>query len=217
MAKERYVRQHPPLRVPIRWKGEDRSLVIQLESILDDIYTKLGRLTQEDNHTVGEIAIDGRSGKAPKAISSGKYVVWNGGLYTARSNIAAGTVLSTTNLAEADDGGLNVLNSKMDTTEYDELLGDSNVRIGFVNKNNKVCNVTFNNKNGTFPSTGISFPAKYKADSDYFGACKYYNGSSDVVGLLFIAYNTNTIYLRNISGQNISGTYVTGTMVYFCV
>ena len=36
--------QHEALRVPKGWVGEDKSLVIQLENILDDIYWRIGTL-----------------------------------------------------------------------------------------------------------------------------------------------------------------------------
>ena len=45
---ERRIRQHQPLRVPSGWNGEARSLVIQLESLLDDIYAKFGRIGIKD-------------------------------------------------------------------------------------------------------------------------------------------------------------------------
>lgn len=35
------MRQHDPLRIPERWTGQDRSMVIQLERILDDIYAHM--------------------------------------------------------------------------------------------------------------------------------------------------------------------------------
>lgn len=35
-------RQHEPLRVPEWWKGQDRTLVVQIDRILDDIYNRLG-------------------------------------------------------------------------------------------------------------------------------------------------------------------------------
>ena len=36
--------QHESLRVPNGWNAEDKSLIIQLESILDDIYWRIGTL-----------------------------------------------------------------------------------------------------------------------------------------------------------------------------
>ena len=42
------VRQHEALRVPQGWKDQDRALVIQIERILDDLYTKFGRIRLTD-------------------------------------------------------------------------------------------------------------------------------------------------------------------------
>ena len=42
------VRQHEVLRVPQGWKDQDRALVIQIERILDDLYTKFGRIRLTD-------------------------------------------------------------------------------------------------------------------------------------------------------------------------
>lgn len=40
------VLQHEPLRVPQKWDGEARALVIQLERVLDEAYARIGDLTQ---------------------------------------------------------------------------------------------------------------------------------------------------------------------------
>lgn len=40
-------RQHEPLRVPSHWKDQDRSFVLQLDRILDDIYAIIGRLEEK--------------------------------------------------------------------------------------------------------------------------------------------------------------------------
>lgn len=42
--KGRKMDQHPPLRVPRGWQDESRALVIQLESLMDTIYMRLGDL-----------------------------------------------------------------------------------------------------------------------------------------------------------------------------
>ena len=44
MSTQKYVnvRQHEPLRVPQNWTGESRALVIQLESLLDELYRRIG-------------------------------------------------------------------------------------------------------------------------------------------------------------------------------
>ena len=42
MKNKRY--QHQPLRVPRGWDDQSRALVIQIESLFDDLYTKVGQL-----------------------------------------------------------------------------------------------------------------------------------------------------------------------------
>lgn len=40
-------RQHEPLRVPQRWTDQERTFVIQLERLLDEIYAALGRIEKK--------------------------------------------------------------------------------------------------------------------------------------------------------------------------
>ena len=47
-------RQHEPLRVPVNWTGQDRAFVVQLNNLLDEIYSLIGRLESQ----VGEIRED---------------------------------------------------------------------------------------------------------------------------------------------------------------
>ena len=53
-------------------------------------------------------------GKAPKAITSGQFVIWNGTLYTASTNIASGATLSTSNLTAVSSDGFNALKGLID-------------------------------------------------------------------------------------------------------
>lgn len=50
MSDKKYstIQQHEPLRVPSKWTGQEKMLVVQLEEILDDIYRRFGRLRFED-------------------------------------------------------------------------------------------------------------------------------------------------------------------------
>ena len=57
------------------------------------------------------LAIVANGNTAPSAISAGQYVIWGGLLYTAKSAIASGATLSTSNLTAVSGGGLNKLNS----------------------------------------------------------------------------------------------------------
>lgn len=37
-------RQHEPLRVPENWKNQDRTFVVQLERLLDELYGRIEKL-----------------------------------------------------------------------------------------------------------------------------------------------------------------------------
>lgn len=41
------VLQHEPLRIPAKWDGESRALVIQIERVLDDAFWRIGDLTKK--------------------------------------------------------------------------------------------------------------------------------------------------------------------------
>lgn len=62
MAKK-MVQQHQPIRVPNGWNENDKTLVIQLEEVLDDIYRHFGRLEWEDLSEKLKAIIDGKAGK----------------------------------------------------------------------------------------------------------------------------------------------------------
>lgn len=38
--------QHPPLRKPAGWTGQEATLVMQIEQLLDDIYRQLGQIKE---------------------------------------------------------------------------------------------------------------------------------------------------------------------------
>ena len=60
-------RQHQPLRVPANWTGQDRALVIQIEHLLDEIYSLLLRLGETEGTAFpgdrGKALEDGKSDK----------------------------------------------------------------------------------------------------------------------------------------------------------
>ena len=47
MDKRQTIPQHEPLRTPERWGAQERSLVIQLERVIDDIYRNLALLKRD--------------------------------------------------------------------------------------------------------------------------------------------------------------------------
>lgn len=54
------ITQHQPLRVPEGWDKQERSLIIQLEEIFDDIYRKFGRLGMNDMSKGFRMIVDGK-------------------------------------------------------------------------------------------------------------------------------------------------------------
>lgn len=64
-------------------------------------------LLEDANSNIGIVA---NGDTAPKAITQGQYVIWNGALCTANSAIASGATLSSSNLTSVADGGLNSIN-----------------------------------------------------------------------------------------------------------
>lgn len=79
----------------------------------------LTNLGAASSSTVGIVAT---GTTAPQAITAGQYVIWQGSLYTAKSNIASGATLSTANLTAVSGGGLNALNTKISGRNPKTLL-----------------------------------------------------------------------------------------------
>lgn len=71
------------------------------------------KIDSELAKTNSDIAIFASGNNAPRAISTGQYVIWGGNLYTASTSIASGTTLSTDNLTRVTIGGLNSLKSSV--------------------------------------------------------------------------------------------------------
>ena len=73
-----------------------------------------------DNETLGaklkaDIGIVENTNTATHNISAGQYVIWKGDLYTASSAISSGATLSDANLTAVSGGGLNALNSNINS------------------------------------------------------------------------------------------------------
>lgn len=82
--------------------GSENALVSVLNQNFELIDESAGKAN-------GAMAIYITGNTAPAAISAGAFVCWKGDLYTARSNIASGDTLSSTNLESVVHGGLNAL------------------------------------------------------------------------------------------------------------
>lgn len=48
MSSYSTIQQHEPLRVPAGWTGQEKQLIVQLEEILDDLYSRFNRLKMTD-------------------------------------------------------------------------------------------------------------------------------------------------------------------------
>jgi hypothetical protein len=157
---KRMNRQHEVLRVPNGWTEQDKALIMQLERIHDDLYNRLTKavtgqvfsvlgiepdedgnvaLTKDSILGLGlglaareNIAFVEDGDTASRNISAGQYVVWNGDLYTASVAIASGDTLSSSNLTEVSNGGLNDLKLQIkedtwrgyQTKEYNVATGN---------------------------------------------------------------------------------------------
>jgi len=90
------------------------------------VRSNIGAIGQSElNQADGCVAIVATGNTAPKAIAAGQYVIWKGDLHTARSAIANGAALSSSNLLAVGDGGLNSLKG-----EVDALNSNFNTRLG---------------------------------------------------------------------------------------
>lgn len=87
--------------------------VIPIVDVNEDV-TKKVTPKQISDFVNGNYALLQTSNYASKKIDKGTFVVWNGVLYSARVDIAAGTALDTTKLGVVEDGALNIINSKVD-------------------------------------------------------------------------------------------------------
>lgn len=67
--KPNRVNQHEPLRVPQGWNDQSRALVMQIDRLLDDVYTKLGKIQQlaEALPTADQIS---RTGDNPQTVEA---------------------------------------------------------------------------------------------------------------------------------------------------
>ena len=136
--------------------------------------------------THGYAGIEAQGMTAPKAISTGKFVDWRGILYTAKSDIASGAALSTSNLQAVTDGGLN------------SLMGKSIVPCGTVPTNTALSTVT--NPGFYFISSTNTYTDKPLTDC--YGMLVM-RGS--MTGTVFqVTFGQQNICLRTISGSTIS-------------
>lgn len=119
---------------------DDDALITDINGNMDLIDTYAGTTNGKINATNALVGIVATGSTAPKAISKGQYVIWNGALYTAKSAISSGTTLSSSNLQSVDDGGLNDL-AKIGTivsSEHSESGRTLNANNSTVYANNSI-------------------------------------------------------------------------------
>lgn len=75
--------------------------------------------------TKSDLGIVEDGNTATHSITAGQYVIWKGNLYTAKSAIATGTTLSTSNLTAVSNGGLNSLNEQIRTLNWKTLYSNT--------------------------------------------------------------------------------------------
>lgn len=93
------------------------------------------------SHNTRSLAIDAISNAAPKAIAIGQYINWDGALRKAKAVIALGETLSSSNLENVTDGGLNDLKQYIEdrfahvksNTRWNSLSPNDSMTVEFMN------------------------------------------------------------------------------------
>ena len=172
------------------------------------------------------LAIVANGNTAPSAISAGQYVIWGGLLYTAKSAIASGATLSTSNLTAVSGGGLNKLNS--DITSLNSNLAKDIRDIDQTATNNRgtvrgqllydatTCTVCliFTSSVSASNSPGILGIGSLKPKNDSAMSCIDITGgiASAITGSIPCGISTNgTIFVKEIIEDHvytITGTFI---------
>ena len=115
--------------------------------------TDIGTLSTGISNTQSDIAIVENTNNATHNISAGDYVIWNGALYTASSNISIGDGLSGSNLTAVSNGGLNALDTKIENKAF-QYFAYHEVRIIALCRTTRTlwASIPWINPKGTIPS-----------------------------------------------------------------
>ena len=163
-------------------------------------------------------AIAAHGTTAPKAISNGQFVMVDGALFTAKTNIASGDTLSGNNLTAVSSGGLNALKAGLDTLNSNFMpnitsvtaarSGDSIVSGGY-SKSGKIVCVNIRMSIGTAVSGSTT---------DLITGLPAYSGSSNnanrvacstTAGMAYITYDGKLETINMPSGTVlVSTTYI---------
>lgn len=148
-------------------------------------------LNKEVEQIKSDIGIVENGTTAMHNISSGQYVIWKGNLCIATSAISSGDTLSSSNLTEVSNGGLNALNGKINSIGDDYTLLGTIVASGSGWRTKDITSLSgyrfimialgINGGSGSF-STEF-FPLSYFktfTSSTNFCASNFHFGSNDV-------------------------------------
>lgn len=108
----------------------------------------LTSIESKTNAAYNSLAYIEETNQASHNINSGSYVLWNGSLYKASSNISIGDTLSSSNLTAVANGGFNSLNedvANLNTAITGTILKDSSITSGTLDKTfcRKIGNTVF--------------------------------------------------------------------------
>lgn len=143
------------------------------------------------------VSIVATGNTAPKAITAGEFVQWQGALYTATANIASGATLSTSNLQAVANGGLNALKSSVDTLNGD--LTNKNT-FNLINLrtsgaySDAVLYSALKNDSRILPGMLCAYKGLF-AGGLRFGLCLLYEGTKEYGFILVFHYNSAPRYL----------------------
>lgn len=178
--------------------------------------TSLNAVTAQDGISESSKARDmlakvEKTGHATEPYTAGQYVVSNNVFRKVTSAIASGNTISNSNSQETTVGAeFSRINADLSDikTSTDEVIS-TNINHTVINNVNVV---SFSNDSFNITTSGIALnrTAKGKAEA----MCEYFNGTSNVNGLLTISKNSNIVYLTKTDGTITSGSYIQGQLVF---
>ena len=157
-------------------------------------------------------------GNTHAAIASGQFVYVRNhsslveGLYKATAAIATNGTLSTSNLTADASGGMNALKADIDTLNSNVTPVSSDLGGGCkLTVLGKMRILSFTNNSGSLTTDGIELPET--ASYNVCSRCVYYNGSSNVEGLIYVT--SKHVYVANDTLNAQAASYVRGQVIYF--
>lgn len=166
-----------------------------IQTHVADAETDISELKTSLSTVKSDLGIVEDTNTATHTIAKGQYVIWKDALYTASQAIPLGTTLSSNNLTAVSNGGLNLLNSALNTERVTITSDVYLTRIGNV----RILNID----DYTLTSSALYIPVGDRPSTDTFGFGSRSNGNlyqcagyirvftSGLIGFYFIgAYNS---------------------------